>query len=232
MGFLKIGGFNLGNIVKSVAPSIIKAVAPAATKMLQGVVGDLFTKGGSALSKLAGNLPGPLGGLAQKLLGKFLPKLQDMASGGIEKLIGKLADSITKRLGIPGAGNLNLPGASTRMPEIQANTPATGSSSAAATGAATGSSSAAATGGTAAPSGTGASLGTVTTPGGATSNAGSPPDPANYGDLTNQNNMQKLLKDQQAYQTAFSAMQNYWSMISNIMKANFDTLKGMNSNLR
>ena len=60
----------------------------------------------------------------------------------------------------------------------------------------------------------------------------SPPDPKNYGDLQDQNNMQKLLKDQQAYQTNFSAMQNYWSMISNIMKANFDTLKGMSQNLR
>lgn len=59
-----------------------------------------------------------------------------------------------------------------------------------------------------------------------------PPNPKSYGNLQNQNNMQTLLADQQAYQSNFSAMTNYWMMISNIMKAAFDTLKAMYQNLR
>ena len=216
-GALKSIGGAIGGVIKQVAPSILKAVAPAASGILKGIVGDAFQAGGSFLNKLAGNLPGPLGGLAQKLLGAALPKLQALATGGLEKGLQKLMDMVTQRF-LPGIGNVGVPGLNDpgRQAAITANSPSTGSTGSAATGGTTGG----VTSGSVAPS--------ATTSGAPTS----PPDPKNYGDLQDQNNMQKLLKDQQAYQTNFSAMQNYWSMISNIMKANFDTLKGMSQNLR
>ncbi len=119
-----LGGIGraLGGFVKQVAPSVINAIAPAASKLLKGIVGDTFKAGGALLKKLAGNLPGPLAGLAQKLLGKALPKLQAMAQGGVEKLIAKLADSITKRFAA-GVGNIAVPGLSARTGAIAANTP-------------------------------------------------------------------------------------------------------------
>ena len=224
-GALKSIGGAIGGIIKTVAPAILKAIAPAATGILKGIVGDAFQAGGSFLNKLAGNLPGPLAGLAQKLLGAALPKLQQLAEGGLEKGLTKLMDMVTQRF-LPGLGNIAPPSITdpSRQAAIVANSPSAASSSAAATA----STSNAAT----APSAGGVTSGSVA-PSATTSGAPtSPPDPKNYGDLQDQNNMQKLLKDQQAYQTNFSAMQNYWSMISNIMKANFDTLKGMSQNLR
>ena len=218
-GALKSIGGAIGGIIKTVAPAILKAVAPAASGILKGIVGDAFQAGGSFLNKLAGNLPGPFAGLAQKLLGSALPKLQQLAEGGLEKGLTKLMDMVTQRF-LPGLGNIAPPSITDagRQAAIVANSPsaATASTSHAATAPAAGG----VTSGSVAPS--------ATTSGAPTS----PPDPKNYGDLQDQNNMQKLLKDQQAYQTNFSAMQNYWSMISNIMKANFDTLKGMSQNLR
>lgn len=222
MGFL---GKVVGGLVRTVAPKIIQAVAPAATKLLQGVVGDAFKAGGAVLKNLAGRLPSPLQGLAQKLLGNALPKLQNLAQGGIEKFIAKLAESITSRFA-PGAGNVNTPGVGT--PERQAainnpaNQPATGSSSSAATGGAAPSSPAAPTGGSSSTSGAGMTSGAPS----------SPPNPSAYGDLEKRENMERLLRDQQKYQTAFQAMQNYWTMMSNIMKSNFDALKQINGNIR
>lgn len=229
MGLLGSIGKAFSGVIKQVAPSIVKAVAPAATKLLKGIVGDTFKAGGAFLNKLAGNLPGPLAGLAQKLLGKALPKLQSLAEGGIEKLIQKLATSITERFA-PGAGNVSLPGITdpARTTAMAANTPAAPAPSTASTSGAQSAAPSAPAQNTQAAGGTGSTGGSS----GASGAPTSPPDPKNYGDLQDQNNMQRLLKDQQAYQTAFSAMQNYWSMISNIMKANFDTLKGMAQNLR
>ena len=213
-------GGAIGGVIKQVAPQILKAVAPAATSILSKITDGFVSKGAdflkTALNKLP--LPSPLKGLADKLIGKGADMLKQLGGGLIEKGLNKLTELVTNRL-IPGAGNVGVPGIATdaRQTQIQQNTPATGSSGSAATGSAS------------APSGTtGAPAPSATTSGAPTS----PPDPKNYGDLQDQNNMQKLLKDQQAYQTNFSAMQNYWSMISNIMKANFDTLKGMSQNLR
>lgn len=223
MGFLGSIGKALGGVIKQVAPSIIKAVAPAATKLLQGVVGDLFTKGGAALTKLAGNLPGPLGGLAQGLLGKFLPKLQDMAQGGIEKLISKLADSITSRLA-PGAGTVSLPGIAdaARQAAIAAN-----SVSSAATAAPTASTSSAASG-----------LPTTSTSSGYAGSAGTSssgrtvaPDPASY-DMKSVEGQAKFNKDMTEFQQALQNMQMYWQMISNMVKSQGDTQRSLVGNLR
>lgn len=226
MGFLGSIGKALGGVIKQVAPSIIKAVAPAATKLLQGVVGDLFTKGGAALSKLAGNLPGPLGGLAQGLLGKFLPKLQDMAQGGIEKLISKLADSITSRLA-PGAGTVSLPGIAdaARQAAIAANS--VSSAASAATAAPTASTSSAASG-----------LPTTSTSSGYAGSAGTSssgrtvaPDPANY-DMKSVEGQAKFNKDMTEFQQALQNMQMYWQMISNMVKSQGDTQRSLVGNLR
>ena len=100
-GALKSVGNLVGSAVKNIVPAAVKAIAGPATQALTGIGGDLFTKGGSALNNLASRLPGPLAGLAQGALGAILPKLQDLATGGVEKLIGSLANSVTERFAPP-----------------------------------------------------------------------------------------------------------------------------------
>ena len=41
-GALKSIGGAIGGVIKQVAPSIIKAIAPAASKLLGGIAGDIF----------------------------------------------------------------------------------------------------------------------------------------------------------------------------------------------
>jgi hypothetical protein len=222
MGFLGGIGKALGGVIKQVAPKIIQAVAPAATKLLQGVVGDAFQVGGAALKALAGRLPGPLGGLAQNLLGKFLPKLQNLAEGGIEKLINKLAGSITNRLA-PGAGNVALPPMSdpSRTAAITnpANAPSTGSTHSASP--ATGSSSSAATSGGAPASANGPTV----------AGAGNEP-PKMPTDWTKMDQVQKYNAEMQLYQMQMQGMQQHFQMMSNIIKSQGDTAKALVGNLR
>lgn len=235
MGFLGGIGKAIGGIVKQVAPSIIKAVAPAATKLLQGIVGDTFKAGGALLNKLAGNLPGPLAGLAQKLLGKFMPKLQQMANGGVESLIKKLAESITKRFA-PGVGNVSIPGTNTqpRLDAIANNpatppAPSTGSSGSAATGS---SSSAATTSGNSVA--TGSSSGAATSSAGVTAGAAGDYDkpPAMPGTGASVQDWEKYQAHMAEFTRRMNAMQNHWQAITNIVKSNADTQKAILSNLR
>jgi hypothetical protein len=216
MSFLSSIGKSLGGLIKQVAPMAIKAIAGPASSLLKGVVGDLFTKGGAALTKLAGRLPGPFAGLAQKLLGAALPKLQSLANGGIDSLIQKLASSITERFA-PGAGNVTTGALPGRAAEIVANNPV-----AAATSAATAATSAAATG---------------TTSGVNSSNpapAGSdlPPSPLTGKDAEDIGKQNDFNAKMQSYQARLSAMNKYWEMISNIYKAHDQTKSALVSNLR
>lgn len=224
-GALKSIGGAIGGVIKQVAPAILKAVAPAASGILKGIVGDAFQAGGSFLNKLAGNLPGPLAGLAQKLLGSALPKLQQWAQGGIEKGLTKLMDMVTQRF-LPGVGNVALPGLAdpARTGAMTANSP-----SAAPSAPSTGSSSAAATaGGTSGSANTaGGGSGGVS---GSSSAPNTPPDmPTNWEDRAQ---VEKYQRGMQAFQAAMQGMQAYFTMMSNIIKSQGDTAKQVIGNLR
>lgn len=202
MGLLSGIGRALSGAVKTLAPVAIKALAPQAVSLLKGIVGDAFSAGTRALNNLASNLPSPLRSLASSLISSLMPKLNSAAEGGIEKLIGKLARSATERFA-PGVGNITLPALADRGRAIAETQPATASSSAAATGAGSG----------------------------APSNASDLPPafPSNPNDI---GAMNKFNADMQAYQQRLSAMQNYWQMMSNILKSNSDTHKALIANLR
>lgn len=229
MGMISLGNIFKGitNIAKTVAPSIIKAVAPAASGLLKGVVGDLFTKGGGFLKGLASALPGPLGSLANKLLGAALPKLQGLAEKGIDSLIGKLADSITKRFGLPGVGDINLPGMPTRLPDIIANQPGgqTGSNVGAATGGGS-------TGGTTGTGGSAPST-NATQPAGPSGSGAmdKAPNPENY-DMESIKGQAQFNRDMTKFQQALQNMQMFWQQMSNMIKAQGDTQRSLVGNLR
>lgn len=224
-GALKSVGNLVGNAVKNIVPAAVKAIAGPATQALSGIVGDLFTKGGAALGKLADRLPGPLSGLAKGALGAILPKLQDLATGGVEKLIGSLANSITERFA-PAAGNVTVPGLNDRLSTIAQQT-------AAATAPATSSSSSAAT----TPS-TVASTQTQEAANAANSTAlprfqtdqGGLPTPPK--DWTNQAQVAEYQDKMQRYQMSMTSMQNFYQQLSNILKAQSDSVSGTIRNLR
>jgi hypothetical protein len=212
---LNIGGI-FKSVVKNVLPSVIQAVAPAATSLLKGITGDLFTKGAGFLGKLASNLPGPFAGLAQKLLGSALPKLQEMAGGAIEKLIGKLATSITERFA-PGAGNLTLPGADVRAPTMAANDPIAASNTGAAQGA---------------PSPVAASNTGAATPNPGPAGSDLPPAPLTGKDAEDIGKQNEFNAKMQSYQARLSAMNRYWEMMSNIYKTHDQTARAIGANFR
>jgi len=223
MSFLSSIGRSLGGIIKQVAPMAIKAIAGPAGSLLRGVVGDLFTKGSAALTKLAGNLPGPLGSLAQRLLGSALPRLQNMAMGGLEKLIQTLASSITSRFA-PGAGNVTPDAIQNRAGEIAANNPV-----AAAQAAATSAAQAATAATSAAASGTTSGVNSSNP---APSGSDLPPSPLTGKDAEDIGKQNDFNAKMQSYQARLSAMNKYWEMISNIYKAHDQTKSTLVSNLR
>ena len=218
---LKSIGGAIGGIVKTVAPAILQAVAGPASSLLKGVVGDLFSKGAgfikNAISALP--LPGPLQGLAQKLLGSGLEKLQQFASGGIDKLIQSLGDLVMKRLA-PGAGDLALPGMNTqaRQDGIQNNSPTSSSSS---------SSPATGTGSTSSPA-TGSSTGTT----GAGESSNLPPKPLTGDDAKDVGKQNEYNQKMFDYQQAMSNMNKFWEMMSTVQKSHDSTKSAMIQNLR
>jgi hypothetical protein len=255
-----IGGAIAGGI-KQIAPAILKAVAPAASKLLSGIVGDTFKMGGAMLQKLASALPGPLASIGQKLLGKGMDMLKNL-QGGVEKGLNNILQSITQRF-LPGLGNVALP--STTSPERQKGfdfgqmllSGLTGGLSnlvQAGIGAVQGAI-AGATGGThgAAPAGPSAPSGNAAPPppssgsssSAATGNANQsigaqnaaknpnvPPKPGDFGDLKDNNNMQALLDARQAYQDARQTMLDSAKFMSDIIKAGQETLKAIAQNVR
>lgn len=237
MGFLGSVGRALGGVIKQVAPQILKAVAPAASKLLGGIAKDVFTKGagfiGNALKALP--LPGPLKALGEKLLGKGLEKLTQFAQGGIDKLISKLSDMVMKRLA-PGTGTSVAPTPMTstdRQTAIQNNNPAAPSAPATGSNAApaTGSNAAPATGSPTGGSGvSGSGLNNPSTPAGASGTPDSMPkfegDPTSISAQNAHN--EKMFK----YQQAMSIMQQFWQQMSTIQKSNDDTKKAIAQNFR
>lgn len=198
MGLLSGVGRALGGVVRTLAPTVIKALAPGATQLLKGIVGDGFGAANKLLNNLASNLPSPLRSLAKSLLASVMPKLQGMAESGIEKLIGQLAGAATERFA-PGVGNVTLPPLENRAAAMAAANPQAATAS------------------------------TSEMP-----NLGNGPNlppsfPSNPNDI---GAMNKFNADMQAYQQRLSAMQNYWQMMSNILKSNSDTQRAMVANLR
>jgi hypothetical protein len=215
MGFINLSsvGNVFKNVISQVAPAAIKAIAGPATKLLSGVVGDLFTKGGAALGQIAAALPNPISGLAGKLLGAVLPKLKQMASagiGGIESLIQKLASSITERFA-PGAGNVTLPStqAPDRASQLQNNNPVSTNQGAA----------------------TGTTAG-VDSSNPAPSGSDLPPAPLTGKDAEDIGKQNDFNAKMQSYQARLSAMNRYWEMMSNIYKAHDSTARALVGNLR
>ncbi|MCC6334705.1 MAG: hypothetical protein IT380_12070 [Myxococcales bacterium] len=220
MGFL--GGVlkSVGNIIKPLAQTAIRAIAPAATGMLKGVVGDLFTAGKGALNSFmsALPLPSPLKNLAQKLLGKGLDALQGLAQGGIEKAIAALVNKLAPRTTADGVTvttpPVTQPG---RTDSIVRNNPSGGTSSS--SGAASGGAGGASGSSSAAGSGAGAGW------------SGGPPDPSKY-DMTSPEGANKFQADMFKYQQAMNNIATFWQTMSNAFKSQSDTQRAIAGNIR
>jgi len=218
MGF--IGGVlkSVGNIIKPLAQTAIRAIAPAATSMLKGVVGDLFTAGKGALSGFmaALPLPSPLKNLASKLLGKGLDALQNLAQGGIEKAIAALVNKLAPRTTGDGV-TVTPPTLPNRTDTITNHTPGGTSSSSGAASGTGGSGSASSAGGTSGSANAGWS--------------GGPPDPSKY-DMTTPEGANKFQADMFKYQQAMNNIATFWQTMSNAFKSQSDTQKAIAGNIR
>jgi hypothetical protein len=225
MGFLGSVGRALGGVIRQVAPQVLKAVAPAATSLLKKVTGDIFTKGKDFISAglKALNLPSPIQNLAQRLLGSGLDKLNQLAQGGLEKLLQRLTGQPAPRTTADGV-SVTTPPLETRADSIAANTPSAGGVGSSGSAATAGSGPAPA-GGTPFGSPTGTSSPTL-------SGRTSIPNPSDFGDLTDANNQAKFQKAMQEYQTNMNMMQMYWQTVSNVMKSMSDALNAIARNVR
>lgn len=235
MSLLSGLGKALGGFVRQVAPQVLQAIAPAATSLLGNIAKDVFSKGagfiGNALKTL--NLPSPLAKLATSLLGKGAEALTKFAQGGIEKLISKIADSLMKRFGLPGVDGsvtpptMTDPGRTTAITNNNPTAPSTGSSASPATGStpapATSSSSGAATGATGASGGWGYTN--------EKNGSGAPPDPRSY-DMKDPNQAAQFQQQMMQYQQAMNNINMYFTMVSNVMKAQSDTATATARNIR
>jgi hypothetical protein len=157
-------------------------------------------------------LPSPLKGLAQKLLGKGLDALQNLAQGGIEKAIAALVNKLAPRTTSDGVTVTPTPITQpSRTDSIVNNTP-TASSSGAATG----------------TSGSSGSSGSAT---GNLGWTGGPPNPSKY-DMTTPEGANKFQADMFKYQQAMNNIATFWQTMSNAFKAMSDTQKSISQNIR
>ncbi|MEW6433475.1 MAG: hypothetical protein AB1730_18370 [Myxococcota bacterium] len=222
MGFLGGIGKAIGNVIKPLAQTAIRAIAPAATSMLKGVVGDLFTAGKGALNTFLAMspLPSPLKGLAQKLLGKGLDALQNLAQGGIEKAIAALVNMLAPRTTSDGVTVTPTPITQpSRTDSIVNNTP-TASSSGAATGTA-----GAASGGSGAIAAAGGSIGSWSPSQGM-------PKASQFGDLSKPENLEQYKAAQFQYQQMMSNINEFWQLMSTVFKKQADTSAQIIGNMR
>lgn len=215
---------NIGSsIIKNVIPAAVKAIAPAASGLLKGVVGDLFQKGagfiGNALKALP--LPNAIKALGEKLLGKGVEKLTQLAGGGIDALVKKLSDMVLKRFA-PEAGNVAPPSISTspeRQTQIGTNNPAPSTGSTGGTGSNTG----AATGGAQAPAGKadGSQFGW----------SGGPPSPQGR-NMEDPNVAAQFQREMMAYQNAMNNMKLMMETLSNAFKTQNEISSTISRNIR
>ncbi|MBM4783457.1 MAG: hypothetical protein GQE15_37755 [Archangiaceae bacterium] len=213
---------SIGNFIKPLATSVIKAVAPAAVDALKGIAGNgissLFEGATKGLQGLLGNVP-LVGPLLSNLVGKYAPGLQNIAqnwvNGGLDKLLSMVTGQPTERP-VPGTNTsvttppLADPG---RTTSIQNNTPSTN------TQASTGTPSSPSTGGTSSSGGPSynGSFPSYPTP---------PKDPK---DLAAQN---KFQEDMFNFQQASQNLNMFWQMMQNTLKSMGDTANNAVRNLR
>ena len=114
MGFLGGIGKALGGVIKQVAPMVLKAVAPAATKMLQQLTSGFIDGGAKALKGLVGGLPSPISSILNKLIDGGAEKLKGLTGKALEEGIAKLVGLPRAVPGAPaGTAPQVLPGATT-----------------------------------------------------------------------------------------------------------------------
>jgi hypothetical protein len=216
MGFLGGIANSVVRMVKPLAHTAIQAIAPQATQMLKGVIGDLFTAGKGALNTFLAlsPLPSPLKSLAQKLLGQGFDKLKGLAEGALDKAIAQLVQSLAPR---PIRGT-NVTAILPRIPE-RINTAAANTPTASSAGAATGSGTV--SGGSSGTQGTQGSWGW----------SGGPPDPSKF-DMKDPNQAAAFQSQMLQYQQAMNNISTFFTALSNAYKAMSDTQKGIASNLR
>jgi hypothetical protein len=221
MGCVNLGSVlgSVGNVIKPLAQTAIRAVAPQVTTLLKGVVGDLFTQGKNAVSTFmkALPLPSPLKSLAEKLLGKGFDALKNYAQGAIEKFLSDLVNKLAPRTTGDGV-TVTPPTLPNRTDRIVRNTPSGGTSSS--------SSAAAGTGGSGRAS---SSAGIANTANLGWS--GGPPDPSKY-DMTSPEGANKFQADMFKYQQAMNNIATFWQTMSNAFKAMSDTQKTIAQNIR
>jgi hypothetical protein len=111
-----VAGFAFRQLIPPIAQSAIRAVAPAATSLLQKVVGTGFdVVKFAAPFALQAILPGPLGFLAQSLLspliGKGVDALKGMSQQGIQNFVQGIVGQPSERpvVGAPGNNSIVLP---------------------------------------------------------------------------------------------------------------------------
>jgi hypothetical protein len=222
MGCVNLGSVlgSVGNVIKPLAQTAIRAVAPQVTTLLKGVVGDLFTQGKNAVSTFmkALPLPSPLKSLAEKLLGKGFDALKNLAQGGIEKFLSDLVNKLAPRTTSDGV-TVTPPALPNRTATIVNNTPtvATLSSSSAATGSGPVSSGAV--------NAAGGGIGSWTP-------AQGMPRADQFGDLSKPENLEQYKAAQFRYQQMMSNINEFWQMMSNVFKKQADTSAAIISNLR
>ena len=107
MGFISsVGSF----LIKTVAPAVFKAVLPSVSAKLAEVADSFIGGAGNIAKGLASALPGPLAGLANKLIDMGVAKAQDLASPkAFEDLIKRLAGQPRDVAGAPPGTQVTLP---------------------------------------------------------------------------------------------------------------------------
>jgi len=219
---------SIGNIIKPLAQTVIKAVAPAAVDALKGIAGNgissLFEAGTKGLQGLLGKVP-LVGPLLSGLVGKYAPGLQNIAqnwvNGGLDKLLSMVTGQPTERP-VPGTNtSVTTPPLSDagRSTSIQNNTPAAPSSNTQASTGTPSFPSSPSTGGTSSSGGPSynGSFPSYPTP---------PKDPK---DLAAQN---KFQEDMFAFQQASQNLNMFWQMMQNTLKSMGDTANNAVRNLR
>lgn len=114
MGFIGSIGKALGGVIKTVAPMVLKAVAPAVTKTLQQLTSGFIDGGANALKGLVSGLPSPIASLLNKGIDWGSDKLKGLAGKALEDMINKLAGQPRAVPGAPaGTAPVTLPAAGT-----------------------------------------------------------------------------------------------------------------------
>lgn len=135
MGFLGKVVSGLGNIIKPLAQTAIKAIAPKAIDTLKNIVGSGFDSLVGKAKDLVGKLP-LVGPLAAGLVDKYAPQLKNLGLGALEKGLGSLVEKFT---GTSIGGQNVVPGTIAQRATAAASAaatalaPSTASASAAAT---------------------------------------------------------------------------------------------------